>query len=39
MVWSRLRDSIAGVLDAMSLADLVNEARNVTKINDNMYYI
>ena len=39
MVWARVRDSIAGALDSLTLQDLVEESRKQTEKGHYMYYI
>ncbi|HHV77257.1 MAG TPA: Rrf2 family transcriptional regulator [Syntrophothermus lipocalidus] len=39
LIWSKVRDSIAEVLDSFSLEDLVQESRRISTQNRYMYYI
>ena len=39
LIWSKVRDSIAEVLDSFSLEDLVQESRRISTRNRYMYYI
>jgi len=39
MVWAKVRDSIAGALDSLTLQDLVEESRKQTEKGHYMYYI
>lgn len=39
LVWAKVRDSIASILDSVSLKDLVQESRKISARNGYMYYI
>lgn len=38
-VWKRIRDSIADVLDSITLADMIEDARKIKEKQNYMYYI